>query len=279
MKTNPRTRRDRAAFTRKDLLAVMTILLLLLVLARVLLPAWRGVRAKPIRISCVNNQKQIAMAFRMFASDNNGRYPLQTTNHPYIYPPGRNGTAAGAVVSTSAQPWQVFQSMWNELQSPMALLCPQDTARNRAAGRVTDFKGLADAPGPMTSTSLGHPDNQNLAVSYAVQAMADESRPLGLLTLDRRINWATATAAPTTPPATSGSRLATTSEREARSVFWVGEPWPSSHYEKGVLSLADGSVQQADQRTLTEALLKSGTSYGWGTATSNGFGAAIFLLP
>ena len=279
MKTNPSPRRARAAFTREDLLAVVVFLLALLVLASMLLPAIGKKKAKSGSQRCVGNQKQIGTAFRVFASDNDNRYPLETSNHPYIYPPGGSRTATGAVESSSAQTWQVFQSMWNELQSPKVLLCPQDTARIGAAGRVTDFNGLAGAPDVMTTNSLGHPSNQNLAVSYAEQALADESRPQGLLTLDRRINLATAKTAPTRPPAASGRRFAITSEQKARSVYWVGEPWSHNHGDKGVLSLADGSVQQADQQALTEALLKAGTAYGWGIAASNGFGAAVFLLP
>ena len=280
MKTKSRLfRRNCAAFTRKDLLVVVAILLTLLVLASMLLPALGKAKAKSGRIKCVNNQKQIGTAFRVFASDNDDRYPLRAPNHPYIYPPGGSRTNTGAVESTVAQPWQVFQSMWNELQTPRVLICPEDTTRAGALKRVQDFNGLAGAPGAMTTASLGHTANLNLAVSYAVQALADESRPLGLLTLDRRINLATAKTAAETPAAPSGSRLAITSEREARSVFWVGEPWPPRHYEKGVLSLADGSVQPTDQRALGTFLINAGAAYGWGTATSNGHGAAVFLMP
>lgn len=186
MKTNPSTRRDRAAFTRKDLLVVVGIFMLLCIIASMLLPTlgrepYRG------RIRCAEKQKQIGTAFRVFASDNDDRYPLQAPNHPYIYPPGGSRTAVGAVESSVAQPWQVFQSMWNELQSPRILLCHEDEERIRAAERVTNFNGLAGATNEMTAASLGHPDNQNLAVSYAVQAQADESRPLALLTIDRKL--------------------------------------------------------------------------------------------
>ncbi len=266
------------------LIEVVVVLTVVFLLISMLLPAVGKKKAKSGRQRCVGNQKQIATAFRVFASDNDNRYPLQTSNHPYIYPPGGSRTATGAVESTAAQTWQVFQSMWNELQSPKILLCPDDTARIGVrhfgvSERVINFNGLAGAPGDLTTNSLGHPSNQNLAVSYAVQALADESRPLGLLTLDRRINVATAKTAPERPPAASGSRFAITSEQKARSMYWVGEPWPRRHGEKGVLSLADGSVQEADQRALTEALLKAGTTYGWGTATSNGFGASVFLVP
>ena len=266
------------------LIEVVVVVTVVFLLASMLLPAIGKKKAISGSQRCVGNQKQIATAFRVFASDNDDRYPLQTTRHPYIYPPGGSRTALGAVGSTVAQPWQVFQSMWNELHSPRFLLCPDDTARFgvRHFGvteRVTDFKGLAGAPDGMTTNSLGHPSNQNLAVSYAVQALADESRPLGLLTLDRRINVATAKTAPTRPPAASGGRFAIPSEQKARSVFWVGDPWRSRHGEKGVLSLADGSATPADQRQLTESLINAGALYGWGTATSNGFGAAVFLLP
>ena len=259
---------------------VVAIIVSALLLASMLLPALGKAKAKSGRIKCANNQKQIGTAYRVFASDNDGRYPLQTPNHPYIYPPGESRTVTGAVESTVAQPWQVFQSMWNELQTPRVLVCPDEKPRIGAVARVWNFNGLAGAPGDMTTNSLGHPGNQNLAVSYAVQALADESRPLGLLTLDRRINLVTAKKmAPTTPPAASGSRLAIITEQAARSLFWVGEPWVERHGSEGVFSLADGSGWQADQRKLTESLLNAGTAYGWGTVTSNGFGAAVFLMP
>lgn len=279
MKTNPSTRRDCAAFTRKDLLVVVATLMLLLIIASMLLPTLGKKRSLPGRIKCINNQKQIGTAFRVFASDNDDRYPLQAPNHPYIYPPGGSRTAAGAVASTVAQPWQVFQSMWNELQTPKILLCPQDAGRIGAAERVINFNGLAGITNELTNTSLGHPSNQNLAVSFAVQALADESRPLALLTIDRKINRATDWTASKTPVAPSGSRLAIGSAHEAKSLFWVGPPWPQSHGYDGIFSLADGSVVLADQRKLTESLVTAGTAYGWGTATSNGFGASVFLLP
>ena len=281
MKTKSRLfRRNCAAFTRKDLLVVVAILLTLLVLASMLLPALGKAKAKSGRIKCVNNQKQIGTAFRVFASDNDDRYPLQTTSHPYIYPPGGSRTNTGAVESTVAQPWQVFQSMWNELQTPKVLICREDTTRAGALKRVQDFNGLAGAPGAMTTASLGHTANQNLAVSYAPQALADESRPIGLLTLDRNINFATAATASKMSPPPSGSRFVINSESAAKSVFWVGPPKATDHPPTGGnLCYADGSVQQATLTVLQTSLINAGTAYGWGIATNNGLGAAVFLLP
>ncbi len=280
MKTTSRTPKNTAAFTRKDLLVVVAIIVPALLLASMLLPACGKAKAKSGRIKCVNNQKQIGTAFRVFASDNDDRYPLRATNHPYIYPPGESRTATGAVESTVAQPWQVFQSMWNELQTPRVLICPEDAPRSGALKRVQDFNGLAGAPSAVTTASLGHPANQNLAVSYAPQALADEERPIALLTLDRNINFATAATASKMSPPPSGSRFVINSESGAKAVFWVGPPKATDHPPTGGnLCYADGSVQQATSTVLQTSLINAGTAYGWGTATSNGFGAAVFLIP
>ena len=64
-----------------------------------LLPALAKAKAKATRIKCVNNLKQAGLAFRVFANDNDDRYPWRTTgtwltglgNPPFI------GTAPGWV--------------------------------------------------------------------------------------------------------------------------------------------------------------------------------------
>ena len=273
MKTN--TQCKIAAFTLTEAVIVVVIIGLLFC---TLLPALQKAKEKTNRIQCISRNKQIGTAYRVFASDNGDRYPLQTTNSAYIFQPGGSGTAVGSVVSTSAQPWQVFQCLWNELQTPKVLLCPMDRARS-TANRVTDFNGLAGAPGPITTASIGHPANQNLAVSYAPQALADESNPIGVLNVDRDINFATATSAAATVGAASGTRLVVNSLAAATSVFWVGGPGYGFHQLQGNLSFADGSVQQATSVVLQNCLSNAGTYYGWGTAGSNGLGAAVFLLP
>lgn len=243
-----------------------------------LIPALRSVKEKAGRIHCVSRNKQIGTAYRVFASDNGDRYPLQTTNSLHIFQPGGSGSAAGAVVSTSAQPWQVFQSMWNELQTPKVLLCPMDRARS-SANRVTDFNGLAGASGTLTTASIGHPANRDLAVSYVPQALADESRPIGVLNVGRSINFATVASAAATVGAASGTRFVVNSSAGATAGFWVGGPGYLFHRLVGNLSFADGSVQQVTSAELQNSLSNAGAHYGWGTATSNGFGASVFLMP
>lgn len=274
----PLFRKTHTAFTLIEVLVVLSIIFLL---ASILLPTLgKPHRGSGGRIRCVNNQKQIGTAFRVFASDNDDHYPLQATNNSYILQPDALGTAPGAVASPAAQAWQVYQAMWNELQSPKVLLCPKD--RTRATyNRVIDFNGLAKAPGLLTQASLGDPSNQNRAVSYAVQANADEARPQGILVLDRNINFATdnPVTLADTMAAPSGSRFAITSVNEGRAVYWVFGRGSVLHDLQGNFAFADGSVQQAMSAVLQTALTNAGHSYGWGTPAKPGAGASVFLMP
>lgn len=272
----PTSRNKPAAFTLVEILVIVSILIFF---ASVVLPMLGTPRHRGSpRIKCMNNQKQIGTAFRVFASDNDDKYPLQATNNPYIYPPDGTGSAPGAVASPAAQAWQVYQAMWNELQTPKILLCPSD--RTRATyNRSTDFNGLAKAPGVLAATSLGHPGNQDRAVSYAPQANADEVHPLGLLTLDRNINFATEKTRSTTAPAASGSRFIIASEAAASALYWVGGRTNLFHDLEGNLTFADGHVEQTTVAKLQSALTNAGHSYGWGTPAAPGAGASVFLMP
>ena len=80
-------------------------------------------------INCVNNVKQIAVSFLMWAEDHNDKYPMEIST-------ANGGTmelaATGDVVST-------FQIMSNELNTPKILFCPMDPNHDFAAIRWTNF--------------------------------------------------------------------------------------------------------------------------------------------
>jgi prepilin-type processing-associated H-X9-DG protein len=247
-----------------------------------------GSRPKSARIICVNNQKRVGTAFRVFAADNGEKFSLQATNHPYLYQPDHTGTAPGATSTTIASAWQVYQAMWKELQFPTELLCPSDRGRatfiktgeyTHNYSPVTDFNGVAGASGLNTTASLGHPRNQNRAVSYAPQALADELNPLAVLIVDRNINFSNATNAMTTAAWLSGSRFTIGDEIAANTVHWVMGSGLMIHDLQGNLTFADGSVQMTTATTLQAALHTAGQSYGWGTPASPEPGATVFLLP
>jgi hypothetical protein len=245
---NANIRRKAGGLTLVEVLVVVVIIGLMV---SMLLPKIGRTHCGPdLLIHCINNQRQIAGAFHTFAMDNDGAFPCRATTHGYI------GTMPGAVVTgTNAQAWQIYQAMWSELQSPKVLLCARDRTRAKSH-HVTNFNAVAGAPGISTTASLGHPGNQNAAISYGANRSADELLPLGVLTWDRNIKIATETNFLTTV-AISGSSLAVTTPALARTLRWVRGPGSAIHDIAGIISMADGSVERADSQRLQAILLKS----------------------
>jgi prepilin-type N-terminal cleavage/methylation domain-containing protein/prepilin-type processing-associated H-X9-DG protein len=125
MKPRRSNQRNRA-MTLTEVLMVFAILALLAVW---LLPALTARNRRPMTINCVNNVKQIAVSFLMWAEDHNDKYPMEIST-------ANGGTmelaATGDVVST-------FQIMSNELNTPKILFCPMDPNHDFAAIRWTNF--------------------------------------------------------------------------------------------------------------------------------------------
>ena len=90
-----------AAFTLVELLIVITIIA---VLASIALPAYTGVKERADQTKDLSNAKQIALALRQFAVDNNGAYPAK--------PPGGGGdyntAAAGTPATSNDAFWWLF---------------------------------------------------------------------------------------------------------------------------------------------------------------------------
>ena len=68
-----RGKRANRAFTLIELLVVIAIIA---ILASMLLPALGNAKKKAQQIKCISNNKQIILAFKMYADDNNDSYPL-----------------------------------------------------------------------------------------------------------------------------------------------------------------------------------------------------------
>ena len=65
--------KQKKAFTLIELLVVIAIIA---ILAALLLPALAAAKRKAQRINCVNDLKQVGIAFRLWEGDNKDRYPM-----------------------------------------------------------------------------------------------------------------------------------------------------------------------------------------------------------
>lgn len=92
------TRKNIAAFTLIELLIVITIIA---VLAGIALPAYNGVKERGDQTKDLSNAKQVALALRLFASDNNGAYPSKPPAADYA-------AASGTLANSNDAFWWLF---------------------------------------------------------------------------------------------------------------------------------------------------------------------------
>lgn len=147
-------KRQAAALTLIELLAIIAIIAILIGL---LLPARLQNNQFSLRIKCVSHLKQIGIGYRLWAGDNQDRYPMQilVTNGEtieYQFPP----VAA-----------EIFGVLSNKLCDPRILLCPADSDRVAATNFLSKLA--------------------NAQISYFVGLEADETRPQSLLSGDRNL--------------------------------------------------------------------------------------------
>src|SRR6266516_3654392 len=108
----------RRSFTLLEFLLIVTVLA---VLVAVFLPAMTRRHYRNPRINCVNNLKQVGLAFRQWALDNNDKFPTQVSV--------TNGGTMELVESGNV--YVHFLVMSNELNMPRILFCPQESNPKR----------------------------------------------------------------------------------------------------------------------------------------------------
>jgi prepilin-type N-terminal cleavage/methylation domain-containing protein len=212
------------------LIEVLVVIAVLAVVAALLLPALLSHHEGRMQlINCVNNLKEIGVAYRVWEGDNGDKYPMFVSV--------TNGGAMELIATGNVT--ACFLVMSNELSMPKILACPDDKKRLPAA------------------TSFSDPQLTG-KISYFVNLDATENCPQMLLSGDDNFEIGGVPVKSGLVQFSTNAYVAWTSGRHVsyNSHFWI----PVRNRFMGNIGLADGSVQQVTTDGLLQLIRQTGTA-------------------
>ncbi len=140
---------------------LLTVIAIIGILVALLMPALEQAKARARRIQCIGNQKEIGLAFHLFANDHGGKFTTHVSTN--------DGGSLEFVIAGYQMPgpfyfsYQHFRPLAGSLVTPKLLVCPAALDR-------------------WPATNFNHFNNANL--SYDIGLKADPGIPGAILTAD-----------------------------------------------------------------------------------------------
>ena len=240
------------AFTLVELIVVIAIVALLSGLS---LSAVTGTNSKARRIACINNLKQVGLAFRTWSIAPAGLTPMTATRAQGGDAEDVGYRVLGADQTISRGVSKLFLCMSNELSTPKVLFCPAEYESSLRQAAIT-FSGTYD------SATNSVPFTSDLNVSYFIGVDAQETSPRLFLAGDHNLGG------DGNPPSTAYSYLTSPSTTAGIGyAVWLGTNFTvnmgpaflaNQHDKEGNVGLADGSVECFNRSQFQDALKHSG---------------------